>query len=320
LKAFLVGLLARSVSEGESVHVLPLADASGWCPSLNSCESGCRINSILRDLSEEFSIATSSDYGRRALGRSRALCVDVLHYHQKVPTTAHDRVCDFSRVVALRAQLPQRISWSMLFIKAYGLVAAKIPELRQSCITWPWPHVYQHEHNVAMVVLHREHQGRPWLFWGRFLQPELQPLTDLQTKLDWYQTAPVESAFRKQWQASALPWPVRRLGWWWTLNVALEKRARRTGTFFLTTLASRGAEIRHPPAFLTSNISYGPLDDQGRSRVTIAYDHRLMDGVLIADVLADLERTINGELAEELEDLTASASSSNTDSVRQRSA
>lgn len=246
--------------------------------------------------------------------------MDVLHYHQQVPTTAHDRVCDFSRLAALRAQQPQRISWSMLFIKAYGLVAAKIPELRQSCIAWPWPHLYQHEHNVAMVVLHREHQGRPWLFWGRFHRPELQPLIDLQQKLDWYRTAPVETAFRKQWQASGLPGPVRRLAWWWTLNVALKKRARRTGTFFLTTLASRGAEIRHPPAFLTSNISYGPLDEQGRSRVTIAYDHRLMDGVLIADALADLERTLNGEIAQELEHLAATVSSSNADISVRRSA
>lgn len=208
----------------------------------------------------------------------------------------------------------------MLFIKAYGLVSAKIPELRQSHIAWPWPHVYQHDRNVATVVMHRVHQRRPWLFWGRFVQPELQPLSELQRKLVWYQTAPVQTAFRKQWQASALPWPLRRLGWWWTLNIGLKKRARRTGTFLLTTLASRGAEIRHPPAFLTSNISYGPLDDLGRARVTIAYDHRLMDGVLIADTLADLERTLNGELVRELEQLSASAVPSHVDAAVRRSA
>ena len=69
---------------------------------------------------------------------------------------------------------------------------------------------------------------------------------------------------------------------------------------FLTTISSRGAEIRHPPGFLTSGLTFGPIDERGCSRVTLAYDHRLLDGRMVADILADLEQTLNGVIAEEL--------------------
>ena len=248
-------------------------------------------------------VAASSDDARPRrlrLPRSRRLTIDVLHYHRQVPTCAHDRVMDLSRLSQLRAGLSQRISWSMLFIKAYGMVAAKFPVLRQTYMPWPWPHVYQHPCSVAMVATHREIDGEAWLFWSRFTRPEGQPLPRLQEFLDRYQHAPVPDVFQRQWQLSALPTPLRRVFWWWALNTSGVKRARRTGTFFLTTISAKGAEIQHPPAFLTANMTFGPLDDRGRSRVTIAYDHRLMDGTLIADCLADLETTLNEPIADEL--------------------
>lgn len=243
---------------------------------------------------------------RLRLPRSRRLCLDVLHYHRQVPTCAHDRLCDVSRLAGLRTRLPRRISWTLLFLKAFGLVAARRPVLRQTFLRWPWRHVYQHPHTVAMLATERQFRGEPWLFWSRFASPECRPLEQLQASLERYQHQPVERVFRRQLQLSLLPTPLRRLFWWWTLNVSGDKRARRTGTMFLTTLAAQGAEIQHPPAFLTANMTYGPLDDAGRSRVTIAYDHRLMDGSTVAACLAELEATLNGPIAAELEEIIGS--------------
>ncbi|MCA9072900.1 MAG: hypothetical protein KDA84_28450, partial [Planctomycetaceae bacterium] len=207
---------------------------------------------------------------RQRLPRSRALTCDVLHYHAKVPTCAHDRICDLSPLAAVRRELPERISWTLLFIKAFGLVARDYPVLRQVYQPWPWPHIFQHSQSVGMMAIQREHLGEPWLFWGRFSSPETQSLLEMQNQLTRYLTEPVTKIFKRQWQLSAFPTPLRRLFWWWTLNASGAKRPRRAGTFFLTTLAGRGAEIQHPPAFLTSNMTYGPFDEQGRSRVTIA--------------------------------------------------
>ncbi len=244
---------------------------------------------------------------RRRLPRSRALTCDVLHYHAKVPTCAHDRLCDLREVAEARNLLPERISWTLLFIKAFGLLGREFPVLRQIYQPWPWPHIYEHPHSVGMMAIQREYRGEPWLFWGRFSEPESQSLAHLQTQLTRYLHEPVPKIFKRQWQFSAFPTPIRRLFWWWNLNAAGSKRPRRTGTFFLTTLAGQGAEIQHPPAFLTSNMTYGPFDDQGRTRVTIAYDHRLTDGLQIARCLKTLEETLNGPIAEELKQLAKMA-------------
>lgn len=256
-------------------------------------------------LRREIAMPSSERSRRLGLSRSRRLTIDVLHYHRRMPTCAHDRQCDLSRLAELRSRLVVRISWSLLFIKAFAVVAEKHRVLRQTYIDWPWPHVLEEPDSIAMLATQREYRGEPWLFWSRFMQPARCSLAEMQQSLERFQTEPIKKIFQRQWQLSGFPTFVRRCFWWWILNIAVGKRAERVGTFFLTTLAGKGVEIQDPPAFLTSNLTYGPLDKHGRCRVTISYDHRLMDGSTVADCLIELEQTLNGEIAEELEKMIA---------------
>ncbi len=255
------------------------------------------------------SSSTTDQPKRLAIPRSRRLVIDLLRLSQQVPTTAHDRIIDLNAVAAARERATQRISWSVVFIKAFGIVAERYPALRQIYMRWPWPHLYQHPNSLAIIVTHREVEGEPWIFWSKFYQPETTPLIQVQDRLDRYLTEPVPSAFRKQWEMSALPSWLRRIAWWTLLNLSGQRRVKRCGTFFLTTISSRGAEIRHPPGFLTSGLTFGPIDERGCSRVTLAYDHRLLDGRMVADILGDLEETLNGVIAKELSALPAAADS-----------
>ena len=216
---------------------------------------------------------------------------------------------ELASVDKLRKQSCIRISWAILFIKAFCIVARERPVFRQLYFPFPVAQIYQHSHSVAMMAIHREFQNESWLFWGRFIAPEGASLEQLQAILTRYQEQPVERVFRQQLQLSGLPTPIRRMFWWWNLNVSGKKRARRTGTCFLSTLAAQGAEIQSPPAFLTSNFTYGPMDERGRSRVTVSYDHRLTDGREVAFAMRDLETVLHGQLSDELRSL-------NTDSVR----
>ena len=95
------------------------------------------------------------------------------------------------------------ISWVALFVKAYGLLAADIVELRQSYMNWPWPHIFQHEHSVAMVAVNRSTPIGDRLFWGRFTAPEKMPLTEIQTQLDDYKHGQIEKTFRRQMRSAA---------------------------------------------------------------------------------------------------------------------
>ncbi len=243
---------------------------------------------------------------RFLIPRSRRLTCDVLHFHRQVPLCPHHRMVQLGPLDALRKSIPQRISWPVLFLKAYGLLAREYPAFRQTWMPFPWPSIYEHDSSVGMLAIHREHAGDSWLFWGRFNAPEDCSLVDLQKLLDHYQTAPVEQAFKRYLMLSAIPNPVRRFLWWYNLNLSGSARSRRTGTFFMSTLSGRGVEIDMPPSFQTGVISYGPIDSHGQSRVTIAYDHRLMDGLLVAESLKRIEQLLNGALADELRSLVCS--------------
>ena len=263
-----------------------------------------RLKFHCRRMESPLSQRPTTDRPRRlAIPRSRRLVIDLLRLSKQVPTTPHDRIVDLSVVVAARERAAERISWSILFSKAFAIVAAKYSPLRQIYMPWPWPHLYQHPSSDATIVTHREVDGAPWIFWSRLRAPDRTSLVPLQRYLERCQTEPVQAIFKRQWLLSAFPSWFRRIAWWLTLNGSGQTRVRRVGTFFLTTIGSRGAEISHPPGFLTSGLTFGPIDAQGRSRVTLAYDHRLLDGRMVADILADLEATLNGAIVQELASL-----------------
>jgi hypothetical protein len=163
--------------------------------------------------------------------------------------------------------------------------------------------LYQHPCSVGTLTVQREIAGEPWLFWGLVSSPDCKPLDVIQQQVDQFRDGEIRVVFRKQRRLSKLPTMIRRAIWWWNLNIATKKRATRVGTFFLSTLASRGAEIQLPPSVHTCCMTYGPLDERGISRVTIAYDHRIMDGALVATVLQRLEETLKTEIVADLKSL-----------------
>lgn len=237
--------------------------------------------------------------------RSRRLTCDVLHFHKQVPLCSHHLQCHLGALDAIRKACPTRISWPVLFLKAFALMARETPVFRQTWMSFPWPSIYQHDSSTGVLAVQREYLGEPWLFWGRFKSPEDQPLAGIQWQLDRYQQQPVEQIFKRYLQLSLIPNPFRRFLWWCNLQLSGTMRAKRVGTFFLSTLASRGVEIDCPPSFQTGVLSYGPIDPQGQSRVTLAYDHRLMDGQLVANSLLRIEQILNGVLANELKTLSS---------------
>ncbi|MEZ6129122.1 MAG: hypothetical protein R3C59_10610 [Planctomycetaceae bacterium] len=232
--------------------------------------------------------------------RSRRLTWDLLWFHRAVPLCGHDRHFRLSTVAEARAAALVRISWPAIFLKAYAIVAAQTPQLRQIWYRWPLAHLYQHPHSVGTLTVQREHNGEPWLFWGKIPFPESKSLPELQKCIDHFMTEPVRQQFRDECKLAQLPTVLRRLIWGWNIHVAKAKRADRLGTFFLSTLSGRGAEIQIPPSIHTGCLTYGPLTEDGVTRVTLAYDHRIMDGALVADCLERLEQTLLKTVREEL--------------------
>jgi hypothetical protein len=237
---------------------------------------------------------------RVSLSSSRALVLDGLAFAREVPLFAVEKEFDLALVARLRTSRQRRIGWTTLFLKAYAIVAQEIAPLRQALVQWPWSHLVEATASVGMVAISREYLGEERICWGRFDDPARQSLLTLQQRLDRYVKQPVEEVFKQQIRLSRCPTMFRRLLLWWNLKVASQKRAARVGTFSLSTLAGQGVLNRSHPTFLTSSLTFGPLDPQGRAIVTLLADHRVVDGTIAARALNELEAVFHGQVAQEL--------------------
>jgi len=241
------------------------------------------------------------------LSLPRRLVGDLLHFAAKVPSVPVQRRVNVAALRAARVQAAGRPGWCAIFLKAYALVAARMPELRRAYLGWPCPHLYEHPGNVASVAIARDYRDEPAVFFAHILTPERQGLAELEAHLRHFKTAPVESIglYRRALAVSRLPRPLRRLLWWVGLNSSGRKRARRLGTFGVSAYSSLGAESLHPLSPLTTTLSYGVIDADGAVNVRLVYDHRVLDGATVARALAALEEALTGAVLAELRDLEA---------------
>lgn len=236
------------------------------------------------------------------LSAPRRFVGDLVHFARKVPSVPVSRVMDVSSLIVPRQSHASRPSWSVLFMKAVGLVAAENPQLRRALMTFPGSRLYEHHESICALAIERNYRGEEGIFVGLFRAPECQSLAELDHALQWYKNTPLEDVglFRQTLRISAIPQPVRRFLWWSTLAVSGQKRAKRFGTFGLSSYGSLGAESLHPMSPLTTTLTYGPIDASGRVCVKLIYDHRVLDGAYIARRLGEIERTLQGAIRDEL--------------------
>jgi hypothetical protein len=237
-----------------------------------------------------------------ALAGPRRFMIDLVHFAQKVPTVPVSRSMDLGPLIQPRREHRARPSWTLLFMKAYALVAAANPPLRRALLSFPWTRLYEHPQTTCALALERQVGDGEGIFVGLFRAPEVQTLDELQKSLAWYKNDPPESIgfFRMALRMSRIPTPIRRFLWWSTLEVSGFKRAKRFGTFGLSSYGALGAEQVHPISPLTTTLTFGPIDIAGRVCVKLIYDHRALDGAYVARRLRDVEETLNGPILEEL--------------------
>jgi hypothetical protein len=235
------------------------------------------------------------------LSLPRRIIADLCHFSLSVPRGVIRRSIKVSALAQARQAAEPRPAWPVLFLKAYALVARDIPELRQAYVKFPVPHLYEHQASVASLVIERDHDGEPALMLARIKQPDMLSLTDLDATIRHLKTAPSRDIrdFRRALLVARFPTHVRRVLWWLGLNIG-RQRAGHYGTFAISVLGAQGAEIVYAVSLWTLLLSYGPIADDGSVEVTISFDHRVMDGAVIARLLAQLETVLNGVIVAEL--------------------
>jgi hypothetical protein len=232
----------------------------------------------------------------------RRVMNDMLHFARQIPTVPVQKQINVAAVVEARQQLADPPGWCALFTKAYGIVATAFPALRRAYLGFPWPRLYEHPYSIASVAIERDYAGEPGIFFAHVQGPEEQPLPALEAALRRFKEAPLETIgiFRRAMRIAKLPRPLRRFAWWYGLNSSGLKRATRLGTFGVSVYSALGATSLHPLSVLTTSLNYGVIGHDGNVDVRIVYDHRVMDGGMVARALAMLEQVLNRNVLTEL--------------------
>ena len=229
----------------------------------------------------------------------RKLVVDLTTFH--APSVPVQRVMHLKPVMEARAALADRPVVAALFAKAFALVAVDIPDLRRAYVEFPRPHLYEYPQSTLSMVFERDWHGEMVILTTLMRSPETMPLKALSDAMKQTKDKPIEDNrdFRRMFALARWPTPLRRLIWWLGLNIG-RQRGNYFGTFGITVYSGLGAESLHPLSPLTATMNYGVIADDGAVAVRIMYDHRVLDGSMVARTLGHIEETLLGPVLAEL--------------------
>lgn len=236
------------------------------------------------------------------LSLGRRLVCDLLHHAKRVPSLPLSRDCRIGAIVQARANVDSPPSWTAIFMKAYAIVAGRFPELRRALIPYPWARLYEHPRSDCAILVERSIDGEPTVLAAKIIDPSTMPLKQIDEHLQRFRQDDLESIspFRQLLRLGRMPRLLRRLVFWTSLYFCGFRRAKRFGTFMMSSLGNHGVEQMHPLTPLTTYFTFGPVRPDGMVNLKIIYDHRVMDGRIVARALVDIERTLNHELTAEL--------------------
>lgn len=174
-------------------------------------------------------------------------------------------------------------------------------------MSFPWARFYEHPKTIANVNVSRRVGDEDIVLQAHIRSPENRSLPELDAILRHHMEAPVEefNSYRRVERMSRLPFLLRRLTMWLTLNWLGRRRCHNFGTFGITSVANQGAGVMTTYA-LTPTLHYGLFDDQGRLHMRYTIDHRVIDGGPAAEALFNLEKVLLGEILAEVKTLGTS--------------
>jgi hypothetical protein len=235
----------------------------------------------------------------KSINLARGLVIDLMHV--SVPLVVVKRTMKLERLVQARAKLTVRPGWTPIVAKAMCLVARDEPWLRTFYLSWPWPHFYELPRSVAMAAIIRDNFDKEVPILLKIGTADELPLTDIEAILQRGKSGPLEEVpdLRRVFRVARFPLPIRRLIWWFALNVG-RQRANNFGTIAITSLASLGSETVVANSAGPSLITYGLVRTDNTMELHFHWDHRIFDGVVATRALQKLEDVLNGEIADEL--------------------
>jgi hypothetical protein len=237
------------------------------------------------------------------------MVADWMYFCRALPMVVAERRMCLAPLVEARRQCAPRPSWVAIFLKTFGIVAARRPELRRAYRSFPWPHLYEHHRSLGLVSVERVVGGEPIVLLTKLKTPDLLPLWHVDATVRQCQDKPPEQfpIYRRARRTLWLPWLLRRWLLWGGLNLSGRFRAENVGTFAVTSPAAHGAGLVQLQTMLTSTLHYGLFESDGSLNFRLTFDHRVYDGAFAARVLVDMEEVLQSEILAELSSMRGAA-------------
>lgn len=258
--------------------------------------------------------------GRRiSLSPARRIITDLMRYAIAVPGVPTERTMDLAAVIAARNAVPYRPAWAGIFAKALALTAREFPALRRTYVKWPWPYLYEYPESTVTITINREHDGEPCVLPLTIRDPASRPISVIAKTIEHYVQAPIKdiNAFRRALAVGSLPGVLRRPLMWIAYNLP-RSRATYFGTCAVTSVAFTGADLLYVPTPTTTLLTFGVFGPDGRTRVRIVVDHRVMDGMEFSAILERLEAIMRGPILDELRSQSVAAPSPHAECPQQK--
>jgi hypothetical protein len=227
---------------------------------------------------------------------------DIVHFGRTSPVVAGNWTVNVAPAAAARKLTHPPAGWGAIWAKAIALAARKWPELRSAYMPYPWPHLYLHPHAVVTLVVEREWNGRPAVFFDQIRRPEDLSLTEIDIILKGLRKRPVESVggYRRLIRFSRLPWIIRRPVWSFALKWSGRMRSCYFGTFSVHSFPVRGAQVMQSTTPISFSLIYGLPDADGNVLLQLMMDHRIVDGLTSHRIVRAIEAAMREDIVAEL--------------------
>jgi hypothetical protein len=251
-------------------------------------------------LSKDSDVMTNGHFKRLSLAR-RIVC-DFVFASRNVPLVPIERRMPLAPLVVERNRPEFKPSWVVLFLKAFARLSERYPELKQHYVAWPWPRIYESNTVQGAVAIEREIEGERGILLALCSDPAVKSIRELDAWLTLHKTAPIDTieSYQRALYFASLPWPVRRLIWGVGTRWLGQTRSNLIGTFGITVTAGFGAATLAVCCPWTTTLHYGIAESDGTLPVRLTFDHRVIDGAMVARALAELEGILLGEVLSEL--------------------
>jgi pyruvate/2-oxoglutarate dehydrogenase complex dihydrolipoamide acyltransferase (E2) component len=205
------------------------------------------------------------------------------------------------------------LSYVSFLIQTVSHVLTRYPEANSGVRHGWFPKMALYDHITAKFTLDKTIQGRRAVVTGVIPDSDRCSLWEIQEHLERYRDQPFEAIeeFAPLRKLQSLPLPLGQ----WMYNRALsnlKKREQLQGTFCVTSLGHRPVQSFHPVISATLCFGMGRVQDQpvvldGEIRIqpmmglSLAFDHRAIDGAMAADILAEVKQGLEAVSSKRME-------------------